>query len=42
MNSKILIVEDDIEIVNMLRLPLENANFTVAAVHDGEAAIDFI
>ena len=42
MNPKILLVEDDIEIVNMLRVPLEQANFTVAAVHDGEAAIDFI
>ena len=42
MNPKILLVEDDIEIVNMLKLPLENANFTVVAVHDGEAAIDFI
>ena len=42
MNPKILLVEDDIEIVNMLKLPLENANFTVVAVHDGEVAIDFI
>ena len=42
MNPKILLVEDDIEIVNMLRVPLEQANFTVVAVHDGEVAIDFI
>ena len=42
MNPKILLVEDDIEIVHMLRMPLEQANFTVEAVHDGEAAIDFI
>ena len=42
MSINVMLVEDDIEIVNMLKLPLENANFTVVAVHDGEVAIDFI
>ena len=39
---KILIVEDDVDIVEMLKYPLEQANFEVDAVYDGQAAINAI
>ena len=42
MQPKILIVEDDVDIVEMLKYPLEQANFEVEAVYDGQAAINAI
>lgn len=42
MQPKILIVEDDVDIVEMLKYPLEQANFEVDAVYDGQAAINAI
>lgn len=39
MNEKILIVEDEVRIVRTLRLYLEQAGFTVTAVHDGAQAM---
>jgi two-component system alkaline phosphatase synthesis response regulator PhoP len=39
MSDKILIVEDEVRIVRTLRLYLEQAGFTVTAVHDGSQAI---
>ncbi|OHC61708.1 MAG: DNA-binding response regulator [Rhodocyclales bacterium RIFCSPLOWO2_02_FULL_63_24] len=37
MSARILLVDDDIELVEMLRDYLERDGFTVAAVHDGAA-----
>ena len=42
MQPKILIVEDDVDIVEMLKYPLEQANFEVESVYDGQAAINAI
>ena len=42
MKPKILIVEDDIEIVNILKFPLVQSNFEVHAAYDGQTALDFI
>lgn len=39
MAEKILIVEDEIRIVRTLRLYLEQAGFSVSAIHDGAQAI---
>ncbi|WP_044913285.1 response regulator transcription factor [Butyrivibrio sp. WCE2006] len=36
---KILIAEDDVDIIDLLRLYLENANYEVISAEDGEAAL---
>lgn len=37
--SKLLLVDDDIELTNMLKEYLEREGFSVDAVHDGESAV---
>ncbi|MEZ5451496.1 MAG: response regulator transcription factor [Thiothrix sp.] len=37
--SKLLLVDDDIELTNMLKEYLEQEGFSVDAVHDGESAV---
>jgi two-component system OmpR family response regulator len=37
--SKLLLVDDDIELTNMLKEYLEGEGFSVDAVHDGESAV---
>lgn len=37
--SKLLLVDDDIELTNMLREYLEREGFSITAVHDGESAV---
>jgi two-component system OmpR family response regulator len=39
MKTKVLLVDDDVELAEMLRVYLEREGFEVKAVHDGEAGI---
>ena len=40
MSTKILVVDDDLHICELLKLYLENENYTVYAAYDGQAAIE--
>ena len=42
MHNKILIAEDDIDIIELLKLYLENNGFIVDSVSDGESALDML
>ncbi|MDU5229689.1 MAG: response regulator [Anaerococcus sp.] len=42
MNEKILIVDDNDEIRNIITLYLENSNFEVFEANNGKEALDFI
>ena len=42
MHNKILIAEDDIDIIELLKLYLENNGFIVDSVSDGESALERI
>jgi len=39
MNAKVLLVDDDVELVEMLQEYLEREGFEVKGVHDGDAGI---
>ncbi|MDE6124088.1 MAG: response regulator transcription factor [Eubacterium sp.] len=40
MGNKILVVDDDLHICELLKLYLENENYTVYVANDGQAAVD--
>ena len=40
MDSKILVVDDDLHICELLKLYLENENYTVFTAYDGQAAVE--
>ncbi len=40
MSNKILVVDDDLNICELLKLYLENENYTVYTANDGQAAVD--
>ncbi len=40
MSNKILVVDDDLHICELLKLYLENENYTVYVANDGQAAVD--
>lgn len=42
MHNKVLIVEDDIDIVELLRLYLESSNYITSAASDGLMALDIL
>lgn len=42
MHNKVLIVEDDIDIVELLRLYLESSNYIISAASDGLMALDIL
>ncbi|MEG1394913.1 MAG: response regulator, partial [Clostridia bacterium] len=42
MKNKILIIEDDIDIVNILQLYLESDGYIVEQVYDGESALEYL
>jgi len=42
MNQKIIIIDDDIDLVEAMRLTLENAGFEVIDAQDGEKGIEMV
>lgn len=42
MNKKILIIDDDIELCNLLKQCLGNEGYSVDCLHDGKSAVSFI
>ena len=42
MHNKVLIVEDDTDIVELLRLYLESSNYIASAASDGLMALDIL
>lgn len=40
MSNKILVVDDDLHICELLKLYLENENYTVYVANDGQSAVD--
>ena len=42
MSNKILVVDDDLHICELLKLYLENENYTVYVANDGQSAVDKI
>ncbi len=40
MSNKILVVDDDLHICELLKLYLENENYTVYVANDGQAAVE--
>ena len=40
--KKIIIIDDDIDLIEAMRLPLENAGFTVTDAQDGQKGIEKI